>query len=293
MSVISSVTCVPNRVAIVLTTLEALSRKSIGRAELVEILSPRSLQRGDAEGGTTIARGVLDEVQRLGLVVLEDGKYRLAPAAPTHGEALLAWLHERLTVPAQAQATGQENFARALAWFLMQDPASPVAASSPDASSRPRARITEEFGPDVAAFELTIDARLQNFAYWARYLGYAWFLELETRVFVPDPSVAIGRAISRHPQSGELLTIHQFLAFLADQCPVLEGGRSRSEVESLLHANRRPDVDRDGLSRSTSLALHGLEDDNRLELRNVSDSRSVSLNLLGGGRPVSHVVIRG
>jgi hypothetical protein len=204
----------------------------------------------------------------------------------------LEWLHERLVVPSRAQAVGQENFPRALAWFLGQDPARPVAAGGPDPAARPRVRINDQFGDDVGAFELTMDARVQNFAYWARYLGYAWFLELDSRAFVPDPTKAIHRMISRRFQPGESLTIEEFLGSIAEECPVLEGGRARSDVESMLPEERRPRINRDGLSRSTSLALNGLEEDGRLELRNVSDSRSVVLNLLGGSRPVSHVIVR-
>lgn len=292
MSVIASITCTPNRVAIVVATLAGLPRRTIGRDELVELLSPRTLQRGDAEGGTTIARGVLDEAQRLGLIMVEDGRYRLAQGVPTDGPLLLAWLHERLVVPSHAQEAGQENFPRALAWFLGQDPARPVAASGPDPAARPRARITAEFGADVGAFELTMDARVQNFAYWARYLGYAWFLELDSKTFIPDPTKAINRTILRRFRSSESLTIEEFLGSLAEECPVLEGGRARSDIDSMLPGERRPRIDRDGLSRSTSLALNGLEEEGLLELRNVSDSRSVVLNLLGGARPVSHVTVR-
>jgi hypothetical protein len=293
MSVVASLTCTPNRVGIVVATLEALPRKSVGRDELVDLLSPRALQRGDTEGGTTIARGVLDEAQRLGLLELDDGKCRLADDAPASGPELLVWLHERLVFPARALDVGQESFPRALSWFLMQDPARPIAGSGTDPSERPRARIANEFGDDVGAFELTMDARVQNFAYWARYLGYCWFLELNGRTtFVPDPGVAIDRSISRHLKGGELLTIEQLLSFLAENLPVLEGGLARSEVEGLLPVDRRPHLDQDGLSRSTSMALNRLADSGRLELRNESDSRSVVLNLLGGGRPVSHILIR-
>jgi hypothetical protein len=293
MSVVASLTCTPNRIGIVVATLGALPRKAVGRDELVELLSPRALQRGDAEGGTTIARGVLDEAQRLGLVALDDGKYRLADDAPAPGPELLAWLHERLVFPARAQEVGQENFPRALSWFLMQDPARPIAGSGTDPSERPRARIADEFGADAGAFELSMDARVQNFAYWARYLGYCWFLELNGKTtFVPDPGSAIDRSITRHLKGGELLTIEQLLSFLAEHLPVLEGGRARSEVESLLPVDRRPRIDQDGLSRSTSLALNGLAESGRLELRNESDSRSILLNLLGGARPVSHVLVR-
>ncbi len=293
MSVVASLTCTPNRLGIVVATLGALPRQSIARDDLVELLSPRALQRGDTEGGTTIARGVLDEAQRLGLVVLDEGKYRLAEGAPAPGPELLAWLHERLVFPARAQEVGQENFPRALSWFLMQDPARPIAGSGSDPSERPRARIAQEFGAEAGSFELTMDARVQNFAYWARYLGYTWFLEVDGKTtFVPDPSVAMDWSITRHVPDGELMRIEELLAFLAEHLPALEGGRARLEVESLLPVDRRPRLDQDGLSRSTSLALNRLEDSGRLELRNESDSRSILLNLLGGGRRVSHVLIR-
>jgi hypothetical protein len=293
MSVVASLTCTPTRVGIVVATLGALPRQSVGRDELVELLSPRALQTGDTDGGTTIARGVLGEAERLGLLELDDGKYRLADDAPAPGPELLAWLHERLVFPARAQEVGQENFPRALSWFLMQNPTRPIAGSGSDPSERPRARIAQDFGADAGAFELTMDARVQNFAYWARYLGYTWFLELDGKTtFVPDPSAAIDRSIMRHLKGGGLLPIEQLLSFLAEHLPVLEGGRARLDVESLLPADRRPRLDQDGLSRSTSLALNRLAESGRLELRHESDSRSVVLNLLGGARPVSHVLIR-
>lgn len=294
MSVISSLTSTPNRIEIVLKTLAGLPRRSIGRQELISMLSPRALQRGDAEGGTTIAQGVLDEAVRLGLVSLEDGKYRLqSKDIPIDGEGLRSWLHDTLTFPGKAEAAGQADVGRALAWFMMQDPARPLAAMGRDVADRPRSRITEDFGPEVGSFELTIDARVQNFGYWARYLGYAWFLELEGKTaYVPDPTRAISRAIAVNRGNGKPLTIHEFLALIASRCPVLEGGAIRTEVEGLMTAEHRPALDRDGLSRATSLALHELEDDGVVELRHLADSRAVLLNSIAGARPVSHVSLR-
>jgi hypothetical protein len=291
MSVITSLTCTPNRVEIVVRTLSTMPRRLSGRTELIGILSPRALQRGDAEG-TTIAQGVLDEMVRIGIIALDDGKYVLASKdVPTDSGKLRSWLHVRFTSRDEAKAAGQAEFPRALTWFLLQDPAHPIPAGSADVADHPRTKIARDFGPDVGSFELSIDARVQNFAYWARYLGYAWFLELDNRrSYVPDPTMAMRRAIEESRSEGRI-GIRDFLAAIANRCPVIEGGAARLEVESLLPADRRPVSDRDGLSRSTSLAIHSLEAEGLLELQHLADSRPLLLNSIGGSRPVSHVTI--
>lgn len=293
MSVITSLTCTPNRLFMVVRLLHGTSHRVLSRADLFLALAPRSLRPGDAE--TSTVDGVIAEAVQLGVLQLADGKCELCVDVPAKTDPFRLWIHRRLTDPDLARASGQAEFAKALAWFLLQDPREPLASRSVDAANSPAARIGRDYGSESITFELTNDARFQNFAYWARYLGYAWFLDVEARTLVvPDPTEAIRRELAQDDDLRKhQLGVRDFVDRLGQKCPVLEGGAFHDEVEALLPPEKRRNVERDGLSPAISVALQSLEKSGFLKLVSLADSPGLVLETLSGHRPISHVTVRG
>jgi hypothetical protein len=295
MSVITSFTCTPTRLLILVRLLAGTSSHSLDRSDILEALAPRSLRPGDPE--TTTVDEIIGEAEKLGIIRLADGRCELLKEVPTRPSRFREWLHRTLTDPKAAHQHGQGEFGRALAWFLMQDPSEALPSRSVDTSDSPAARIGRDFGIQRAEtpFELTNNARFQNFAYWARYLGYAWFLDVEARtLYVPDPTEAMKGELAK---ADDLLKrqvgVREFAGRLGELCPVLETGEVRVEVEDLLPPDKRRSLERAGFSKSTSVALLNLEKTGFLSLASLADSPAVVLESLSGHRPISHVTVRG
>ena len=124
MSVITSWPAIPSRMIIVWSYLKSAGPKGVDTKEFERLLSPRSLQAGQAEderSGTTIADAVVNEMRNLGLVQRgEDGFLTLASDVPDGDEGVfLTYLERRLLNPTEAEMHGQRAFPLALAWFLL------------------------------------------------------------------------------------------------------------------------------------------------------------------------------
>jgi len=171
-----------------------------------------------------------------------------------------------------------------LAWLLDQNPKSPI-----DTRQNVRSTIETQCGPEVNAFELTSASRAQNFYYWARYLGYAWYVGVgdSPTMIVPDPTAAIERHLSRLMIPGQTWPLVQLVASWGDLSSVLEGGAARTEIEGLMQlALRRPDG---MLSRSTSLALERLDRRGIIHLERQADAPAIMLGVWPDPLPISHV----
>lgn len=302
MSVISNLPVTPNRVEIIVRHLESCGTRGIARDQLMARLTPQALRRSNAfgegdepgAGQTTVAGAVVDETLRLGLAERYDdgGNEWIRVTAPASAdrptalpsESLRSRLERVLLDPATAEVTDQRQFPKALAWFLAQDPERPF-----DFGENMRQRIEEQCGPDVNAFELTNASRAQNFFYWARYLGYAWYVGIQNSppIIVPDPTAALERHLPRLMGGRHTLALADMIEAWRGLCPVLEGGAVRMAVEELLPASlRRP---AGMLSRSTSLALERLDRRGIIHLERQSDAPAVVLATWPDPLPVSHI----
>src|SRR5262249_27534543 len=159
---ISSFTVTPNRVEIIARYLESLGERGVARDDLISQLSPAALRRGGTSGGadevgegrSSVATEALSETLRLGLAESLDnnGTESVRFVAPLDQKvtSLLERLERILLDSYTAEATGQREFRRALAWLLDQNPKSPI-----DTRQNVRSTIETQCGPEVNAFELT------------------------------------------------------------------------------------------------------------------------------------------
>lgn len=296
MSIISSVTVTPNRVEIIARYLQSRGERGVARDELIAQLSPAALRRastsGDGEevgeGRSSVATEALSETMRLGLadrVVNEGVEWVRFLAVPEQRALPLLERLETILLDADtAEASGQRDFRRALAWFLTLNPERPI-----DTRQNVRSTIEEQCGSGVNAFELTSASRAQNFYYWVRYLGYGWYVGLSDTptMIVPDPAIALERHLPHLMATGQAMPLAQLVAAWGDLCPVLEGGSARDEVEKLMQpALRRP---AGTLSRSTSLALQRLDQRRVIHLERQADAPPMTLDIWPDPLPISHV----
>jgi len=241
-----------------------LGDKPVPQEELCLTLSPPALRKNQDKGG--IVKEVVKAASDLQLVVLEDDSVRLSPGVPTNPSGdLRHWLESTLLDPVSANARGQRNIPLAIAWLLEQDPARPLFFSANLAKD-----IRDWFGRDED-LDLTNAARLQQLAYWAKYMGYAWMLGVgEQQRIVPDPTAAIVRHLPALLPKNHSVPIEQMLANWQEVCPVLESGAAR---EALLRQRVSPPgrSARD-LSASTSLALTRLRERGLLEFEQHADA---------------------
>jgi len=289
MSVVTSLTAVPNRMVIVWKYLMVTEKTGINESELARLLRPTSLQRrqgdSDEDRSATMVNEVLSEMQALGIVKRDKGGKITLKSIISDGDngKFLEYVEKRLLDPEIADKHGQGRFPGALVWFLVQDPTYPLKWSQNYIE-----QIEADCGANTSAFDLTDVARFQQFAYWARYLGFAWRLELpDINVVFPDPTAAIVRHLPLVVAGQSQRPIQDVMNELANRLPVLEGGSARLAVESNLSPEkRRPEGQ---LSRSTSIALERLEVSGRLYMERIADAPAINLDTISGLRPVSHL----
>ena len=289
MSVITSWGATPNRMRIALKLVSGRGQEGMTSEEIQQTLLPGALAGSqsdeESQGGSAIGTEVITELRNLGLLnQTGDGCLKVCPDATDVSEdGLVLLLQERLVNPAEAGNLGQGAFPMALAWFLCQDPASPLPWGQ-----NHRNRVESDCGSEGGAFELINSARCDQFIYWARFLGFAWRLNIERRnVVMPDPSKAVARSLGRWEELTDWQPIEEVLSRLADELPVLEGGTARTEIESRLGPEKR----REGkfISHSTSFALRRLERGGLIQLDRPADALAVNLDFGAEPKAVSHI----
>ena len=298
MSVIASVTATPHRLEIALRFVSICGPAGVTHEVLQQTLLPGELSRNQAgdeepQGGSAVGDDVVRELRNLRMLVLgDDGSLTVSPNLTGLTEdRFVAYLQEKLLNPEEAAKHSQEAFPLALAWLLCRDPATPLAWED-----NYRGLVEQDCDPEGASFELTNRARCNQFVYWARFLGFAWRLEIDWQnvrqnVVVPDPAKAIARNLGRWEAKPGWLPVGEFLSRLAVDLPVLEEGTARKAVESRIAPDRRrPDGH---ISRSTSFALRRLERSGQIEMQRLADAQAMNLELGSELRPVSHVRVAG
>jgi hypothetical protein len=271
--------------------------EGVSTDQLENLIQPVSLKRkvrdsedeeepgSDSREKKSIYDGVLTEIQNLRIVEKDDNEMlTLSKNAPKKDAlSLVEYLERVLLDPELAEEHGQKAFPQAMSWLLTRDPFQPLAFRGGF-----RAEVTRDYGDDVGSFELTNQARSQQFIHWAIYLGFAWRLSAGTQDAVfPDPTEALKRNLPLVMPSGSQLSIQEVVENLAARVPVFEGGRAREEIEGLLP----PDKTRSDrtLSRSTSIALERLEQSGSIKMERPADAPAWNLDRATGTRPVSHI----
>jgi len=288
MSVITSLLAMPSRMTIVWSYLLERGSEGVAAEELASFVRPVSLQKRQGNntesGSPAMFNNVITEMQHLGIVTRsQDGVVTLTPESPKKdSHSLVEYLEQVLLNSESAAAHGQEEFPKAMAWLLTRDPYQPLAWKGGY-----RGQVSDDCG-DVGAFDLTDEARSQQFIHWAVYLGYAWRLTLPNQdAVLPDPTVALNRNLPRVFPTRSQVPIADMMASLAERLTALEGGLAREEVESMISVGKRRHEQQ--LSRSTSLALERLEAMGKMKMERIADAPAINLDRGAGPRAVSHI----
>ena len=152
--------------------------------------------------------------------------------------------------------TGGVDLVRALAWFLTFD-----AFEGPYTL---KGEIDERQVRELRAKVIVNDARWLPFARWANYLGFAL---LSGNRLAVDPTRAVSTLLVAHSQEkggkGKWISADQFLALVATELPVLDGGRFRESV--LERQGSRTDSD-GRLSSAMTVAILVLKELDAIEI---------------------------
>jgi len=274
MSVISRPAATPNRLEIIIRVLAGYSQSSINKEELLELISPPFLTPDAPEDGPgATAINALAEARVLGLVAEEvgaSGVITLTLAEPFRGatpQSLLSYLEPILVGAHTGGNASQADMPKMLTWLLAQDPRTPIDLAS-NLSSQ-----TEGI--------LNSTALAQQFAYWARFLGYAWHFAGATRWWlVPDPSGALSRHLPSLIGGEGEVQLGSLPERWAAACPVLGGGPDRPF-----------DTSSRQFSRATSLALLRLEQKGNIRLTRQADAPAVLLAVGNETITYTHVAL--
>jgi len=288
MSVISSMEAIPSRVRLLVSVL---SERSMGETEerLRDFLSPETLRRDVAEP-IAIFRATLKAAKDMRLVEDVEGKICVRAGVfsrPSKFEdEFLTAIEAALLAPGAEDEHGQTDFARAVAWFLMQSPKTPLKWSV-----NYKADIEKQLTlPENVRFDLTTRDRWNSFHYWCRFLGYGSVIA--GRALVADPSGALRRLLPRALGQEREAPIRTLLGSLAKVSPVFEDGRIRQEIEGDAVPEFRREPQR--LSQSTSFALLRLEQEGWLAIDARPDAQAMVLDFgKDAARRVSHLVWKG
>lgn len=233
------------------------------------------------DSDTTRLRQTLTRWTQLGLFIDQEGQIDLSSeikkTKPTKGnkassETTLLPHHVRRKV---FQAENNEGFwdsertlcadlTRGLAFLLAQD------IYSVDIGSHVAIQQIEKLQVrDEDRRILQNDVRWNGLQSWGRYLGFLW---QGNRRFI-DPTRALREDLSLVFSDTEILSATDFMSRVADVLPVLDGGRYRIEVESVLDpASWKKPTREDLLSTSLSRALWRLTQNGDLFFETRADA---------------------
>jgi len=273
MSIVTNFMAVPNRIAIGCEYLQFVGNAGASSEDFERALSPLKVR--DEQGGTSIATGVLKELEDLGLASAgEDGNIRLSEAPGTQRRHFASWhdflvpyILRLLVFPDVAADHRQRNVPEAIAWLLCQDSTRPVR------SGEHAELLAKQFEPGDFEVNLDNDSRFQNLVYWCTYLGFCESFASpgdRTGRCVADPTRAIRRALPEVFDRMGRLPIETFVTELAERLPVLENGDVRESVERRLRSEYQRRERH--FSQSTSLALRRLELAGDIRLLQLSDA---------------------
>jgi len=288
MSVIARMEATPSRVRLLVSVL---ADRPSGETEerLRAFCSPEALHRA-VKDPVAIFRVTLAAAKDLGLIETAEDKLHVREGVLTRkgivSDDVFAAIERALLPPEAELDLGQADFARAMAWFLMQSPKRPL-----QQSINYKQQIQKQMAlPEDAVFDLTSRDRFNSFHYWCRFLGYGEVIA--GRALVADPTLALRGHLPRAMEGDCEAPILSLLGRLAKQTPVFEGGRVRREVEGEAKPEYRREPQR--LSASTSFALHRLEQEGVLKLAARSDAQAMILDLgADAPRRVSHIELVG
>jgi hypothetical protein len=228
----------------------------------------------------------------LGIVSADDTTVELSPEAkalsPADVTGFYGILRRSALDPTRNEGltkrddhSGPKDLTRALAWFLTQDPAVPMAWEA--VAQVQKGGLAEHLKPPV-----TNDTRWGRFAYWAPTLGFAAspLIPMEGRSpLVPDCTIAVRETVLGSWEEGQSVNAAELVHRLIEELPVLPGG-TYSRLLGL-------DAPEGKVSSSLSNALLSGEEDGWIKLSRPSDADNIFLTDGPGIRSVASFTING
>ena len=124
------------------------------------------------------------------------------------------------------------------------------------------------------------DVRWNGLRSWGRYLGFLW----QGNALMIDPTQALREDLPLIFSDTVTLSATDFMSRVAEVFPVLDGGRYRIEVESVLDSSNWRKPEREGLlSTSLSRALWRLDQGGELVLVKRADTKDGRVLQRAGG----------
>ena len=208
----------------------------------------------------------IPETIRLGLISQVNGKYTVDETLIDSNETFLDLIENRLIRPNTPDQYGHAEFQMALAYLMTKNPTSPIDWAGPISNL-----ISSDCPDETKLFELTNPARFQNFAYWARFLGFARLLRHGTATkVIPDPTAIVGRHLPTAITTARTTDIHTVLVELSKMIPELDYGTVREIVESKMISERE-----ETLSATLTLAIARLAQSKLIATHDRPDAAGV------------------
>jgi hypothetical protein len=272
----------PNILVTLAATLQR-ARKPLTRADLIARVAPEGVASEDGK----MARQTLNRWLELGLFEEYGETIRLAQSLESvvnDEVALLQAVREAARCCALSEDNNPDLWAhreakaadltRSLAWLLAQDV---YRFSFGDIEALEAAQIA-----DTDSRLMRNDTRQNGLKYWSHFLGFV----RQPGGGEIDPSCAIRESLGRCIADGEGMPAVDFIRNLADELPVLDGGRWRLAVEDRLERQALPVLTEGQLSTALSRALIQFIMEGSLIFENRADvGRSIVLTGRDGLRP--------
>jgi hypothetical protein len=172
---------------------------------------------------------------------------------------------------------GPRDLVRAIIWYMLQDPYSPLRWDQDAANSIVQLQTSQLGGKED--WVLINDTRWSAFLRWATYLGFAWRHAFGgVTLYVPDPTVAILDVMKVLPRNEfNRGSLEEFIRHLALRLPVLDKGFLRQQFENKYKVNSQFGQDAPVCSLTLSLALLSLHEDGAFVMESLHDAPMIGL----------------
>jgi len=277
MSVYAVAEASPSRVLGVLRFVMAYPGQSPSRSAVEAMMAPPGLVAektdesptetdGEKGSGRVLLQPAIKEAVRLGLLDEKEKELTLGRDLNrkliSQSELWPLAVFEMIRDP----KNGNQDLCLALAWFLAQD-----------ISTVPGGWGAMQSKNEVlSALEMN-SVSFGQMQHWAAYLGFGWRCGRAVRsVFVFDPTAHLKlRLMQELGRKSRRFSAAEFLKHLGEWCPVLDGGRYRTQLEEkhVLQKSSESEV-----SQPLSQALRRLSDEGWIEMSHASDAKAVMLS---------------
>lgn len=295
MSVMRTVEAVPSRVVGVAHFLLSCKSGQEQQSKVEAMMSPPTLKNVPEDGATTSAgesmiRNVVRECCAMGLCSSQDDVLRLAPEVLESfpklrfdSEKMRSTLR-RLILRSQPDAN--KDLGYMLTWFMEQDPIN-FGIGKGDRRVALVTELRQQTG--VGQLQVTNNSIVDNFTYWAVYLGFAWKMNIGgtgSERLVPDPTPFMTGQLPELLPVGETVPLSSFLDRLATLCPIFRGSQWHSDLEG---RRALPVREAQYLSPALGFAFKRLEERGRLRLVSRGDADALLLRFDGQTQNLSHL----